>query len=471
MYSEINTTAERCQFDIEQFNADVEAFNKDVPSFIAAVRPDPEHAKAQKAAFLAGEVENPMFIYPTLATMTADTIKSYQATAGELLAQADQLNEPHRTVYEEFIEYNLQKAALLAAMRSYNEAKTPGEKNAARQDFMRWNVELFGEPDRITYLSLMSDKMKVISQKERSPESEALFQELLDLLPAEVLHSNVVAERFRPSEETIRWTHDAVTALYEPLLRHVTDTNEKISAEQLCRIFASIISDEFEAADWQAVQGNATSITVSGKTKRIIVPFNRAPVSAAEARRLVVHELGVHMMTAMMGEASDISALQHGLAGYDDTQEGIAKVAEQALDGEYKEAGIDHYITAGSAYFYNMDFRQVFEIKWRMKLLEDLASGEVPTEEKIAAIRERVFDGPQVATTRAFRGTNDLPQFSDLSYYNGSLAVWQYLEKICGDDVQLNLLLMGKRSLSPEHQRVVLEARTATSLANASEDE
>ncbi len=461
MNQETNTIIEQSPFSIEQFNADIEAFNKEIPSVIAVVNPDPESAQEQKSAFLSGEIDNPNFTYSKITAVTADQVASYEVTAEQLLAQAARLGDPHRAVYEEFIRDNLQKAMLVMAMKTYNEAETPAEKDAARQDFMRLNTELFGEPDRATYTSLLSEKVAAISQKERSPEAEALFQELCERLPSEALNVEAAGQRFRPSEETVAWVHEAITDMYEGLLRHVPDTDEMISAEQLCAIFADIIRDEFEASDWQAIQKDAKAISVSATSKTVIVPFSRAPVSVAEARRLVVHELGVHMMTAMIGEASDIPALQYGLAGYDDTQEGIAKVAEQALDGEYVEAGAEHYITTGLAYFDSMDFRQAFEIKWRMKLLEDLKAGEVPTEEKIAAIRARVFDGPQIATTRIFRGTDDLPLFKDLSYYNGSGDVWQYLEEIRGDDMQLNLLLMGKRSLSREHQRVVLEARAA----------
>ena len=45
---------------------------------------------------------------------------------------------------------------------------------------------------------------------------------------------------------------------------------------------------------------------------------------------------------------------------------------EHALEGEYQEAGIDHYITAGLAYFDNKDFKGAYDVKWRLKLLESL---------------------------------------------------------------------------------------------------
>lgn len=218
--------------------------------------------------------------------------------------------------------------------------------------------------------------------------------------------------------------------------------------------------EEFEADDWNVVLKDAKAISVGAKSKTVTIPIDRAPVSADEARRLVVHELGIHMMTAMTGGSTDIAPLEYGLAGYYDTQEGLGKVAEQALEGEFKEAGVDHYITSGLAYFDDKDFRGAFEVKWRMKLLEDLDPGEVPTADQIANARKIAADGPLLATTRVFRGADDLPLFKDLSYYNGSVDVWKYLEEIRGDDLRLSLLLAGKISVSQDDQRVVLESRT-----------
>ena len=285
---------------------------------------------------------------------------------------------------------------------------------------------------------------------------------MFDLLPIEAFNPELASERFRPSQETVAWAHDVVMALYGSLLRHVPDTDELIGPEQLRDIFEAIIHEEFgEAADgWRAVLKDAKAISVGASSKSIIIPIDRQSMSTQEVRRLISHEIGIHMMTAITGESTDVPPLSRGLAGYYDTQEGLGKVAEQALEGEFKEAGVDHYITAGLAYFDDKDFRGAFEAKWRMRLLEDLEPGALPTPEQIESARKIAADGPLIATTRIFRGTNDLPLFKDLSYYNGSVEVWKYLEKIRGDDLQLSLLLAGKISTSKGHQRVILESRT-----------
>ena len=126
------------------------------------------------------------------------------------------------------------------------------------------------------------------------------------------------------------------------------------------------------------------------------------------------------------------------------------------MNGEFAERGVDHYITAGLAYFDNQDFREAFEAKWRLSLLSSIAAGDQVDDVKITRAKKVAF----TQTLRSFRGTNDLPLFKDLSYYNGSTEVWKYLESIRGDDLQLGLLLAGKVNTSKEHQRAVLESRS-----------
>ena len=179
-------------------------------------------------------------------------------------------------------------------------------------------------------------------------------------------------------------------------------------------------------------------------------------MSVNEVKRLVVHEIGVHVLTRMTGGSTNLEPLAQGLAGFNDTQEGLGKAMEHALKGEYQEAGIDHYITAGLAYFDDKDFKGAYDVKWRLKLLESLKPDQEPTQAEINKAKQWAAN----TTMRIYRGTDDLPLFKDLCYYNGSKEVWEYLEKICGDDLQLSLLLAGKINTSKKHQRVILESHS-----------
>lgn len=450
----------RPAFDQAKFDDDYSNLTGLTPGIVGITVPEKASKQLAIDGFMSGECNSFHQEYPKIASLSDEDVENFHTLAAELLQMTSNMPELEATVYRGAIETKIRQMNLAMAMRDYNSAVDPEAKADAAERFMKANIELYGEPDLETYRSLLSEKVAKISSKQHSPEAEAIFAELKDLLPAESFDSSLASSRFHPSAETVEWMNQVVHGLFDGMLSHVPDTDELIEPDKLRDIFQAIIDEEFEDEDWTAELKEAKAISVNAGAKRVTVPIDRQPMSVAEVRRLVVHELGIHMLTALTGESTDLKPLGRGLDGYADTQEGLGKVAEQALDGEFKEAGIDHYITAGLAYFDHKDFVGALEVKWRMKLLEDLAENEVPTDEQIAKAKRLAIDGPGIATMRIFRGTDELPLFKDLSYYNGSTEVWKYLESICGDDLQLSLLLAGKRSASKEHQRIVLESRS-----------
>lgn len=86
-------------------------------------------------------------------------------------------------------------------------------------------------------------------------------------------------------------------------------------------------------------------------------------VQAERANALLQHEVGTHLVTQVNGAAQPIRSLGTGLAGYDETQEGLAVLAEIAV-GELTAARIRqlagrviavHMMTSGA------DFAEVFK--------------------------------------------------------------------------------------------------------------
>lgn len=160
----------------------------------------------------------------------------------------------------------------------------------------------------------------------------------------------------------------------------------------------------------------------------------------------------MHVLRAVTGEQADLGPLRTGLDEYYDSEEGLGKVMEQALDKKFVEAGVEPYITAGAAYYGQKDFREVFEMKWRLGLLAKIESGQEVTEKMIHDAKETAYG----SVMRSFRGTDALPWFKDLTYYNGTAEIWKFIEENRGDDFRLTLLLMGKINTSDEHLRTLL---------------
>lgn len=448
------------RLDRDKFDSDYSELTKLTPGIVGITVPDKVSKQQAIDGLLSEKSGSFKQEYPKIAELNDDDVVRFLDLSEKLLQSVNMMSEPEATVYRGSIETKSHQMNLAMAMRDYNSATGPEAKADATERFMEANIELYGEPERETYYSLLSEKVSEIAGKRRSPEAEVIFTELQNILPAQAFDVSLTKSRFCPSQETVNWMNRVVHGLFDGMLRHVPETNELIRPEQLRDVFQTIIDEEFEGENWTAELKEAKAISVNAGAKRVTVPIDRRPMSAAEARRLVVHELGIHMLTAVTGESTELKPLGRGLDGYANTQEGLGKVAEQALDGEFKEAGVDHYITAGLAYFDHKDFVGAYEVKWRMKLLEDLAEDGAPTDEQILKAKRLAIDGPGIATMRIFRGTDELPLFKDLSYYNGSVEVWKYLESIRGDDLQLSLLLAGKIDVSKEHQRVILESHS-----------
>ena len=58
-----------------------------------------------------------------------------------------------------------------------------------------------------------------------------------------------------------------------------------------------------------------------------------AQIPAARVRALLAHEVGTHVLTYANGRAQSLALLHHGLAGYQDLQEGLAVLAEWLVGG------------------------------------------------------------------------------------------------------------------------------------------
>ncbi|CRH92662.1 conserved hypothetical protein [Chlamydia trachomatis] len=74
----------------------------------------------------------------------------------------------------------------------------------------------------------------------------------------------------------------------------------------------------------------------------------------------------------------------------------------------------------------------------------DLSRGDIENKRKEA----------YKATQRIFRGTDELPWFKDLSYFNGGQKIWQYIEENIGSEEMFdNFFLGGKNNLLDDSQQ------------------
>ena len=423
----------------------------------------PSNRSEEEKRFLSGEVISPQFVYDKLNSADFDeAIKKIRELGDKILNHPD-LTSISKKVYEGFIKKYQEQTELLRCTQDYHGASSEEDKQKIAEAYKGLNIETYGEPDEGTYRSLLGEKLNCVRNKNLTGKADDLRKELFGMVDFDP--DVDIPERFRPSDETVEWMHSVAESLYGGMLSHIPNEQGEFDPYELQKIFTDIIEKEFNndlkgyagvAEGWTVSVEKATSVNVKSSEKRIVIPDNGMMRSRKKVENLVVHEIGVHMLRSITGGETNMLPLRSGLSDYYDTEEGLGVVMEQALSGKFAERGVDHYITAGLAHYDEKDFRGAFEVKWRLLLLDSVGDGGEINDGQIEKAKKTAF----TQTLRSFRGTNDMPLFKDLSYYNGSVEVWKYLESIKGDDLLLSLLLAGKVNTSADHRRVILESRS-----------
>lgn len=421
---------------------------KPIASFV------PADAAEQREAFLSGEQEEPTHHYNRLAEIDFAAKDEIFARLAAEIAKHTAIPDRYKPIYGEFIDRYRRVNQLMQVATLYSDPETDkGAKAHLAEEYARLNEALYGGVDHETHAGLVTEKMTKIKAAAFDDEvAIGLRQELMDLLPADLVESESTA--FRPSPETVAAMQHMVQELYGELLKHVPDEERSYGPYEVAWIFQQIIDQEFGevAAGWRVEVTKAKSINVIAGEKLIRVPDDRAPVTGMKLKGLIAHELGVHFLRAVRGSETDLLPMQVGFPDYYDQEEGLGKVMEQAVEGRFETSGIPYYIIAGF-----MDrgdsFRDVFEKVWRMNVLEAAADGTEINEALVAKKRTAAYN----SVMRIARGTDALPWMKDLAYYNGAVDMWRYFEKHAGDELMLNVALIGK--IDPtnlEHVRLAM---------------
>ena len=432
-----------------------EIFKESEPKVISTFTP--KNANEAKLEFLKNNnLSHPNNKYEKLNSGEIENL--YRNISNAILAveNDNSLGEVEREMYNTQLETRIKTVKMLEAACNFRKAESLIDKQKAQEEFMKNNIEVYGEPNFETFNSLLSDKIVKIDALKLDEKGEKIRSEFYELIEkGENLSQDL--KRFKPSDEVFHNFGEIIKDLYSKQLELIPKKDDdRYPADEIFEVFENILKD-FENdgfSEFNVEWKDSGAIAVSAKDKKIFIPKNRKSVSKKELEGLVVHEIGTHYMRAQMGEAYDNQALRTGLDGYMNTEEGIARAMEMAVKGDYQEAGVQHYLTAGFAYFNNMSFRKAFEVNWRMGILDGKNNF---SEENIDKKRQIAYRNTQ----RIFRGTDELPWFKDLSYFNGGQEIWKYIEENIDSPTLIDdFLLGGKNNLhNLDQQRQIYELK------------
>ena len=398
--------------------------------------------KAAKAEFL----ENPDLVHPNneYGNLDGEEVRENldELDAIEHRLRSSWMSDKEKRLATMMLEYNRKKNEFLASCLAYNSASTPEEKEAATEQHKAANANLYGEPDENTFYALLGEKFSSIDPEQLSDEDRKIYDGLVERAD---LPEGAESKRFKPQPETIKQFSERVESFFEGFLRHIPEGQEQFSSDEAVRIINEIIDTEFGPAETGChaiVDEKAPNASVS----RGVVKFPPDTMYSRERlSQLIVHELGTHAMRAIPYKSQEIKPFAISLPGNETFDEGVAGCVEQALKGEYRDFGVDHYINIGLATFKGMNFREVYDFQMGLKRLT-------------GAKTEKVLNAVQ----RCFRGTGELPNNKDLAYYNGAERVWKYIEDHVDDPWLFDaLFLSGKTAIDdPEQEALVYEMRT-----------
>lgn len=422
---------------------------KPIASFV------PANGAEQMELFLSGEVVNPVHDYERLDTLDFAGRQAEIDRISTAILNHPDTNPKFQLVYEQFVAGYLARTKHMELARSYNHAEGR-EKEELGVEYMRQNIEIYGEPEESTYRAILKKQLDQVRYKDLSGQADEIRVELLKLLSEIDIDSEI--SEYRPKSETLAWAKRVSEELYGDFMKSIPPDKQSFGPSDIQEVFQDILKNRMGGAtdDWSVLVEKAQSINVRASEKKIVIPDSRAPINVEQLRSLIVHEIGVHTLRAIDGAETNLPVMEVGLSGYYDAEEGLGVLMEQALQGEYQPRGEGHYLTAGLAYFDGQDFRGTYEVKWRLALLEKLKDGASDvSQDEIEKVQVAQYKN----TMRIFRGTDDLPWFKDLAYYNGLASQWKYLDEICGDAEQfVYFVTVGKIDPSnPAHRRVALE--------------
>ena len=166
--------------------------------------------------------------------------------------------------------------------------------------------------------------------REKRDEIAAKIQMILSVETPSFLPASI-ALYGAPDEDLLTLAHQLIEALPPPSVQ---------GAEQIgATVFAAHARAEIDYlhAQWEGV--DATVEIRHDMTGRLMVSSGQllvgghALISAERVQALLAHEVGTHVLTFYNGKAQPLRLLQHGTAGYEGLQEGLAVLSEWLVGG------------------------------------------------------------------------------------------------------------------------------------------
>jgi uncharacterized protein (TIGR02421 family) len=134
----------------------------------------------------------------------------------------------------------------------------------------------------------------------------------------------------------------ALAAVAQTVLERVAASPSSGTGSREDGVTAEVFADRarVEVANYRAIDPDvATNVTIRADVPGVLVSGgnlligSRVRIAEARVDALIQHEIGTHVVTEINGRAQPLQVLRVGLPGYEETQEGMAVLAEFVVGG------------------------------------------------------------------------------------------------------------------------------------------
>lgn len=402
----------------------------------------------QKELFLGDEIEVPQYDYPYLKNpeQTAEKIKQSLKIITENI---NVLGWDLAELYLASLIFNLKRTQLVGAAVNINNAElSEAQREKAAFEFNELNSQLFGDINSREFFGIIGTEYR--RAKEYVPKTELAAEIQQDVLWALDFAKNHTVAEHEIDPELIKQYRPKVLAMYRTILQTVP-ADKVFDAKECVEIMNKALEvGGLAEYGWKAViDSKKTSPSTQGAQFRIYIPSDTVRTTE-QLRGLILHEQEVHARRFQNGSHfTQLPLLGTGTAEYLSVEEGLGTV--MALLAAPKETSpIERararYIHVGLAKGIGSkprDARQVFEITWRLKVLQNCPDGNI-AEEDITDARESSY----AHIENIFRGTDckrpGVVYAKAKVYHEGLLKTAKHLTAIQGDSAAFVRMFLGK---------------------------
>jgi len=393
-----------------------------------------------KKEFLAGEVNNPDLFYPVLEKPEiVEQLGNMETTVLDLMKDSLRLDydgDRELALYDNLRLRYLEVAMLQISHRMATERLLSPEEKAELSDmFNLANEEVYGymQPERFNGLA-----HDVLGNAVTALKDDELPKDVREAAEYLITNSRLATDApvklpVEVDSQTLAGLRDMVVEMNADILETIPDKpeGEKYTIEELVYIFEH--AHATRGTGWQVItQTGKRNIDTRQSEKITYIGEDRPLTYATGVAKILLHENGVHVERRRQGDLlSDPLLSGTGLAGYLDSEEGLATILEQIYEGKTRESGVQYYLTLGWARGLDgkpRDFRDVYELEWRRRVIQQYKTN--PDALDIEKIKDLTYN----TCERIFRGTPcDIPGMvytKDQAYFVGNQKIWEYLDGI-----------------------------------------